>query len=62
VDRQGLVALWYATGNFVLLSGIDGTAATIVIGAFWLLIVVAYVYGVSLKKSKPDVFARIGRE
>jgi amino acid transporter len=54
--------LWYATGNFVLLSGIDGTAATIVIGAFWLLIVVAYVYGVSLKKSKPDVFARIGRE
>jgi amino acid transporter len=54
--------LWYATGNFVLLSGIDGTAAVVVIGAFWVLILVAYVYGISLKKSKPDVYARIGRE
>jgi amino acid transporter len=54
--------LWYATSNFVLLSGIDGTAALLVISAFWLLILVSFVYGLSLKKSKPEVFARIGRE
>lgn len=57
----GLI-LFFASTNFVLLTGLEGVAANSVLLGFWLLIVLSLVYATILKAKKPEVYARIGRQ
>lgn len=57
-----LAALVFASVRFDLLSGLTGTSAVIAMTVCWLVILSGCVIALVLKRTKPDVYARIGRD
>lgn len=55
-------ALVLATQNAPFLVGGSKSAATILIVFFFAMVVVGVVYALALKRTRPDVYARIGRQ
>jgi hypothetical protein len=58
---MGLI-LVFASLNFDLLSGMTGVLGVTVLSLIWLFILSGVVIASRLKRSRPDVYARIGRE
>jgi len=58
---MGLI-LVFASLNFDLLSGMTGALGVTVLALIWLFILSGVVIASRLKRSRPDVYARIGRE
>ncbi|MCW2758892.1 MAG: Amino acid permease-associated region [Nocardioidaceae bacterium] len=57
-----VVALVLATQNASFLVGGSKSAATILIVFFFAMVVVGAVYAIALRSTRPDVYARIGRQ
>ncbi len=57
-----LVGLFLATTNFTLLSGATGLGKTILLVVIWGLTVAGFVMAAILRSSRPQVYARIGRQ
>lgn len=56
------VTLVFASFNFDLLSGMTGALGVTVLVLIWLFILSGTVLAVRLKRTKPDVYAKIGRQ
>lgn len=57
-----LSILVFASMNFDLLSGLEGAVGTAVVVLIWLFMLSGYLLASRLKKTKPEVYAKIGRE
>lgn len=57
-----LYALWVGTDRFDLLTGATGVAAWIMLGVVWGLIVLGVVTAVVYRRTRPQTYARIGRQ
>lgn len=54
--------LTFASLNFELLSGLTGTSGFVVLALIWIFILSGAVAAIRLKRSKPEVYAKIGRQ
>jgi amino acid transporter len=55
-------ALWVGTAQFELLTGATGTVAVVILAVIWGLIALGMVTAAVYRRTRPDTYARIGRQ